>query len=59
MTIKTYDVICDYCEEHLGRYHHYAPTPTKLRADGIKVVFCNGKQRHLCAKCFKKYLKEQ
>lgn len=56
MTIKSYDVVCDYCGEHLGRYHQYAPTATKLRADGIKVVFNNGKARHLCTKCYKSYL---
>lgn len=56
MTIKSYDVICDYCGEHLGRYPQYAPTATKLRADGIKVVFNNGKARHLCIKCYKSHL---
>jgi len=53
MIVKSYGVYCDICEKPLGCYYNYKPSPTKLRSDGIKIVFNNGKMRVFCAKCFK------
>ena len=52
MIIKDYHVICDICGTLLGNYGQYKPTHTKLRADGIKIVFNNGKAHTICAECF-------
>ncbi len=54
MIVKTYAVYCDICEKPLGCYYNYKPTPTKLRADGTKIIFNNGKAQTICAECYNK-----
>lgn len=58
MIVKSYAVYCDICEKPLGCYYNYKPTPTKLRADGIKIIFNNGKAQTICAECFNKLEKK-
>lgn len=53
MIVKNYDVFCDLCNKLLATYLEYKPTPTKLRQDGMKIVFNNGKIHIFCADCFK------
>lgn len=58
MIIKIYHVVCDICGNPLGYYSQYKPTPTKLRADGIKIVINNGKAQTICAGCYNKLEKK-
>lgn len=58
MIIKSYAVYCDICEKPLGFYCNYKPTPTKLRAEGIKIVINNGNAQTICAGCYNKLAKK-
>mgnify|MGYP000738966015 CR=1 FL=1 len=57
MTHKIYDAYCDGCGKGLNHYGS-APTATRLRKDGVKVKYQNGKMLTFCVECFNQLKKK-